>query len=410
WLIRGTAVYGGGSVLDVPVAVAGDSFYYLPTHEINSGCALIAYRTTPDAPPPKKTALPGPQLTAEEWRRVQELPWDWDTLNTPRLKNVLEALPGTVPGTVAAPLTAEAERRVGAITDGDLDEFIWKSALASDQPSADSPPRDGESRREVEELGAAVRELISQTWRPLVFPAAKAPDESYRFFNDPSETCYTLLLARAFLDRELQRQTDAFITTLLAPRLRRTYEPQTGESRVPYDVPLKEMRVIDDIVRDDLARVYPLWLWSRTTPGADFVEKHWKELRPLLHTAPAKIDDDCGNSRLAGLIAYCRLAKIAGDKSALDEALPVTRQAMRARLIYEFAHTRGGVIRAVPNGRAVLARWRRLTPDVARLLAAYARPIQEHLMASYVDYQRPGWWIVWNVEQLMRNEAAYQLL
>ena len=30
WLARGTAVYGGGSVIDSPVVVAGDSFYFLP--------------------------------------------------------------------------------------------------------------------------------------------------------------------------------------------------------------------------------------------------------------------------------------------------------------------------------------------------------------------------------------------
>jgi len=31
-------------VLDVAVSIAGDSFYYLPTHEINAGVAVIAYR------------------------------------------------------------------------------------------------------------------------------------------------------------------------------------------------------------------------------------------------------------------------------------------------------------------------------------------------------------------------------
>ena len=30
-------------------------------------------------------------------------------------------------------------------------------------------------------------------------------------------------------------------------------------------------------------------------------------------------------------------------------------------------------------------------------------------MAVYVDYHRPGWWLAWNVEQLMRNEAPFQL-
>jgi hypothetical protein len=109
------------------------------------------------------------------------------------------------------------------------------------------------------------------------------------------------------------------------------------------------------------------------------------------------------------LIAYCRLARQAGDPAAVDEALPLTRQAMRARLIYELAHTRGGVTRVIPNGRSVFARWRRLSPDVARLIAAYARPVEQQLMAGYVDAQRPGWWLAWNVEQLWRNEAPFQL-
>ena len=30
-------------------------------------------------------------------------------------------------------------------------------------------------------------------------------------------------------------------------------------------------------------------------------------------------------------------------------------------------------------------------------------------MSRYVDYHRPGWWLAWNVEQLMRNEVSYQL-
>ena len=47
-------------------------------------------------------------------------------------------------------------------------------------------------------------------------------------------------------------------------------------------------------------------------------------------------------------MAYCRLARAAGDDAALAEALPLTRRAMRERLVYELAHTRGGVILQVP--------------------------------------------------------------
>ncbi|MCX8157916.1 MAG: PQQ-binding-like beta-propeller repeat protein [Verrucomicrobiae bacterium] len=405
WLIRGTAVYGGGSVLDVPVAIAGGRFYYLPTHELNSGCALVAYRSAPGAPPPKKTTLPAPKLSDEEWQRLQALPWDWDTLATPRLTNVLEALPGRVPGTAAAPLVAEAERTVAAIADRELDEFIWQPAF---DPAAPASVPEGQTALR-ESLRCQVRELLSQPWQPLVIPAGKAPEEAYRFFHDPSETLLTLLLARPFLDEELQRQADARAAALLEGGLPRTYASQAGQPRVHYDVPLKLMQVLEDPVRDDLARLYPLWLWTRTPAAIGWLEKHWPQLRERLRTPPARPDDDFGNARLAGLMAYCRLARAAGDQAAVDEALPLTRQAMRARLVFALAHTRGGVIRTLPNGRSVVARWRRLTPEVARLLAAYALPVERQLMATYVDYHRPGWWLAWNVEQLWRNESPTQL-
>jgi hypothetical protein len=405
WLIRGTAVYGGGSVLGVPVALAGDSFYYLPTHEINSGCALIAYRAAPGAPAPQRSVLAAPQLSADEWQRVQELPWDWDTLATPRLKNLLEALPGSVPGTTAAPLTTAAERAVAGLTDSVLDESVWNPAF---DPAVSLAPT-GEVGDLVAKLRDAVRELIGQHWRPLVLPAGKAPDECYRVFNDPSETLYTLLLARPFLGSELQPQADVWLAALVQPGLRRTYEPDAGESRVPYAVPLQLVRVTEDAVRDDLARLYPLWLWSRTPGAAGWLDQHWQTLRPRLQAPGSQPDDDCGNSRLAGLLAYCRLAKAAGDGAAVDEALPRTRQAMRERLMYELAHPRGGVIHLMPQGRSVCARWRRLTPDVARFLAARAPGVTERLVAQYVDHHRPGWWLAWNVEQLMRNETPFQL-
>ncbi len=404
WLIRGTAVYGGGSVLDEPIAIAGDSFYYLPTHEINSGCALIAYRASPEAPAPKRIPIATAPMTEQEWERIQDLPWDWDTLATPRLKNFLEALPGKVTGTAAAPLTDEVKKRVAAIPDSALDEFIWKPAF---DPAA--VPKPGLPAGRVDELQTAVGQLIEHDWRPLVLPAAKAPEEAYRFFDDPSETVYTLLLARPFVRPELQKKIDARMAALIEAGLPRVYDPRAGASRVVYNAPADQMRIVDDTVRDDLARLYPLWLWSRTPGGDGFVERHWKDLRGRLNVPAPKIDDDCGNARLAGMIAYCRLAKEAGDNEAMTNGLIAARRAMRDRLVYELAHTRGGVLRTVPNGRMVIARWRKLTPDVAHLLDAYAHDVEGHLMDVYVDDQRPGWWIAWNVEQLNRNEAPHQL-
>lgn len=404
WLMRGTAVYGGGSVLDVPVAIAGDSFYYLPTHELNSGCALIAYRSQRGATPPKRTPLPTARPSAEEWQRIQDLPWDWDSLATPRLKNLLQALPGSVPGTAAAPLTTEAEKAVAAITDQELEGFIWEPAFDPAKPLA-LPSGQSELTRKLRD---AVRELLSQTWRPLLMPAGKAPQEAHRYFSDPSQTLYALVLARPFLDADLQTQTDRHLKTL-AENLPRVHDAKQGASRVVYDTPLTLLNVTDEIVCDDLARVYPLWLWSRTAAAKGSLEAQWPQWRKRLQAPSVKPEADCGNARLAGLLAYCRMAREMKDQSALEAALPVTRAALRARLRYELAHTRGGLIRDLPPGGAGFVRWRHLTPDVARLLAAYAKPINARLMANYVDHQRPGWWLAWNVEQLMRNEVPYQL-
>jgi hypothetical protein len=216
-----------------------------------------------------------------------------------------------------------------------------------------------------------------------------------------------LLLARPFLDDEWGEKVDGLLRGL-AEGMPRAYGRGQGRPRVDYPVPEALLNVPEPGVTDDLARLYPLWWWSETPSGRGFAAAHWKDLRSRLRMAPARVEGDCGNARLAGLMAYCRLAKAADDAAALMEAWPLTREAMRARVRYELAHPRGGLIGALPRGAAGMVRWRRLTPDVARLLAVHARPVQEQLMRNYVDHQRPGWWIAWNVEQLMRNEVPFQ--
>lgn len=402
WLIRGTAVYGGGSVIDVPVAIANGTFYYLPSHELNSGCALIAYRSTPEGADPKRVRMPDPRLTPDEWEQVQAMPWDWDTLSTPRLTNLLASLPAPVPGTTAAPLSDAARTGVAPITDGQLDEQIWSPAF---DPASVQPRQVGNWQVKLQ---AAVDELIKTRWRPFVTPASKAPEHAYRFFTDPAETLYTLMLARPLLAADRQTAVDDYVSTLLREG-RRSYPPGEGTPRESYRVASGMMRVVDEPPLDELGRLYPLWLWSRTPAGARFIEGQWKELRRRSQAAAAKNAYDCGNARVAGLIACCRLAKSVGDLAALDETLPLARQAMRERLTYELAHTRGGVIGQMPTGRSAFVRWRHLTPDVARLLGKYAGPVQQQLMAHYVDRLRPAWWMAWNAEQLMRNEAPCQL-
>ncbi len=408
WLARGTAIYGGGSVLDVPVAVAGDSFYYLPTHELNSGCALIAYRMTSGALAPipqDRGAFPAKvEISPDEWKRLQDQPWVWDTLATPRLKAFLEALPGPVPGTTGAPLWEEAEKAVAGIADSALDDAIWQPAF---DPAALAPASDGGV---CAQLAAAVHELLARKWRPFHFPAGKAPKESWLFFRDPAQTLTTLLLARPCLDREFQHRIDAAAMALVGEAgLAREFPAEAGDPRERYDVPLTLIHQADEPRMDELARLYPLWLWSRLPEGAGWVKAHWPDLRDRLRIPAAKETNDCGNARLAGLLAYCRLAKSVGDDTSLAKAVPMARQALRERLRYEFAHPRGGVFRLVNGQRSVATRWRNLTPDVAALLSRHARSVTERLMADYADWQRPGWWLAWNVEQLWANETPFQL-
>jgi hypothetical protein len=294
-------------------------------------------------------------------------------------------------------LTTNAERVVASITDQALESFIWQPAF---DPAQSVQPQPGQEAL-VEKLRAVARQLIRQPWHPLLMPAGKAPEEARIFFNDPSQTLYSLLLARPFLDRTLQNETDQYLGQL-TKNMPRSYELNQGESRVCYDAPLKLLKLAEEPPSNDLARLYPLWLWSRTPSGQKYVQTHWSQLRSRLQTPASKSEDDCGNGRLAGLIAFCRMAREMKDTTALD-------QAMRTRLVYELAHTRGGVIRELPRGGLGFVRWRHLTPDVACLLAAYAKPITARLMADYADYQRPCWWMAWNVEQLMRNEVPYQM-
>ncbi len=408
WLARGTAVYGGGSVIDTPVCVAGDSFYYIPAHEINCGAALIAYKMSPDATAGKESRPPDAKLTDAQWEKVQKMPWDWDLLGMSRLNHVLKALPGKIPGTFQEPVTEQAADLVSRITDAELDRIIWEV------PSV-RMPENSACEDLKQKLSSCVRELISKDWQPWVFPSGKHPREAYRFFTEPTETLYTLARAYNYLDSDLQREVKDYVLRassaggpLAGPTGRRSFDPTAGAVRSLYDIPTEKLfRVADDITRSDVARLYPIWLWAHTTGDWSRIERHWEDLRGLVDQPPNKMDQDCGNSYVAGLIAYCRLAAKMNDDGAVGKGLGVTREALRERLAYEFAHTRGGLITQVPVLRSIFGRWRHLTPEVGRLCAEYAGRIHRNLVDVCVDYHRPTWPLAWNVELMWRNECPF---
>jgi hypothetical protein len=107
--------------------------------------------------------------------------------------------------------------------------------------------------------------------------------------------------------------------------------------------------------------LYPLWLWAETSGDWGKIERNWKQLRELAAQSPNKMEEDCHNGYLAGLIAYCRIAKRLHDDAALENGLAATRKTMRQRLTYEFAYTRRGLITQVPVGRLYLRAM--ATPD-----------------------------------------------
>jgi outer membrane protein assembly factor BamB len=409
WLARGTVVYGGGSVCDVPVAVAGDSFYFIPTHEMNAGVALIAYRMQADGRAQESIPPPADKLTEAEWSAVQQRPWDWDTLGMPRLDHVLQALPGTVPGTRQRPLTEEAAQAVAKIADAELDRLVWEAASVHGVAgTADAAL--------AQALTRSVQELIQQSWRPLVFPSGKHPEEAYRFFGDPTETLSALARAYPHVDANLQPAIQQFVAEwssgdgpLASPTGQRTLPADGGQVRSAYDVPERLLRVADDFGRTEVARLYPLWRWAHASGDWSKLERDWPQLRPLLDSPPNALEEDYRNGYVAGLIAYCRIAHRVRDQDAAQRGLIVGRRALRERLEYEFAHTNGGLITRAPVGRSIFGRWRHLTPEVGRLLQTYAEPTQRHLMAVYVDHHRPTWWLAWNVELMLRNESPFSL-
>ena len=400
WLPRGTAVYGGGSTIDVPVVVDGDSFYYLPTHEINAGAALMAYKMDKTSKSDPRAPEPAERLTQADWPKILEQKWDWDILQMPRLNLTLEGLPAKPAGTRLAPRTEEAKAAVEKITDDRLDALIFASETTQ---KAAADPR----------LDAAVDELISKPWRPLLFPAAKAPAESYRLFIEPTETLYTLALAYPHLSPPLQLKVKAYVASLTAaggaldgPVGQKAY-PVTGDVRSAYDeVPAKLLKMGNDVVRSDTGRMYPFYLWATITRDWARIKRDWPAMKNVIHSEAEKNEADLGNGRISGLLAACRIARELKDEAAAQSFLEKTRSALRERLRYEFAHDEGGVI-TTSGQRTLFGRWHHLSPDLARILAAFCQPIHRRLMEVYVDHHRPAWFIAWNVELLWRNEAPF---
>jgi hypothetical protein len=396
-------------VIDTPVVVDGESFYFLPTHEISAGVALIAYRMSKSGDSERK---PGPEeILKESWRaddmgRIARAAWDWDTLEAERLKGTLTGLPEKVPGTRQRPLTKEAKAAVDKIPDEQLHALILGNGDGTKVATQPNPYRD--------RLEGAVEELISREWRPLLFPAAKAPAEAYRLFTDPTETLYTLALAYPHLTDDLKAKVRLRVAALrqaghalAGPLGRDAYDSDAGESRSPYDEPPASLlKMGHPVTRPAATRLYPYYLWGRVTGDFSDLRREWPTIRRGFDAPDRGPSADLGNDRLSGLIALARLSREFDDEATAGQSLDLATAAIRERLVYELAHTEGGLI-TTHGQRSVLGRWHFLSPDLARVLRTFAEPIHRHLMAVYIDHHRPAWYVAWNVELLWRNEAPF---
>ena len=182
-------------------------------------------------------------FTEDEWKKVRQLPWDWDTCEMPRLNHLLQGLPGKISGTRQQPLMSQADDLVSRVTDNQLDRFIWETPTVEFADMRNDAILKKEPSR-------SVIELISKDWRPLVFPPGKHPRESYRFFTEPAETLLTLARAYEYLDSILQQEIRQYIARMSRPGSaldgligRRTYEPNAGEIRSLYDIPTERLFV-----------------------------------------------------------------------------------------------------------------------------------------------------------------------
>ena len=121
-----------------------------------------------------------------------------------------------------------------------------------------------------------------------------------------------------------------------------------------------------------------------------------------------KMEEDCRNGYLAGLIAYCRMADHMKDDESRQKGVKAARAALRRAI--------GLRIRVYPRwpylGSAGFAQ--HLRPVAASDAGDRAFPGRitserptGSLMDVYVDYHRPTWYLAWGVETLWRNESPF---
>lgn len=397
FICRGHGVYGGGPGIDMPSPVVGDTLYFIPTWEGRIGACLIAYQSTEKQPPLKEPAETSP-ITDNDRKAILASNWDFDyELSTKsRGESLIKTFGVSVEG-IPAPIGVPDPAGVGAgkkAFEERLAAMLFEAPSVAVTADAAGPLR--------QKLSAAVAELISADWAPLLFPEGQEITTPFRTFADPSELPLTIGMAWPYLPAELQPRVREYVNRHLQADevLEHNYlDENAGQRREAY--PVKTTRKIETFRTREpgLSRLYPLWLYAHASGDWQWIEQNWPAIKLLLNANPKASDwkTDGKNAYLSGLIAYCRIAAHMKDAQALSAAQPRAIAAMRERIEYEATMTRGGIyFVGAANGRGSgPARWLFLTPETARLCRSFTDEVQKSLVGRYIDYHRPTWYLAW---------------
>ncbi|HLF93284.1 MAG TPA: hypothetical protein VJB14_07475, partial [Planctomycetota bacterium] len=283
------------------------------------------------------------------------------------------------------------------VSDAELEKILWE---AVDVEAKDNPLRG--------RLAAAVEELLSKDWAPLAFPEGKYPGEGFWAFSDPSEVYLAIGLAWPHLPDGLRAKVKLFQED---PVARPSLDGTKGERRERYEFVQLQKTDHGRLRSPGLARLYPVWLYAHASGEWGWIEKHWPRLKGLLGSASGEWKLDGKNGLLSGLIAYARIAARLKDAEAVAAVTPRARAAMRERVEYEASYPRGGVYFDGASGplRTGPARWTFLTPEIGRLCRTFAGPVQDSLVARYVDFHRPSWPLAWGILSTYGHENCTEM-
>lgn len=210
------------------------------------------------------------------------------------------------------------------------------------------------------------------------------------YFNHPDEMFYALSTALPFLSPSLAHETKAFLERELArhpPCSIEGYRNEAGANRAPYALP-SDVRIRGVGRAKDAFGIYALWAYCHYSDDAAAAERTWPEVKariaPLVNQ-PYDFDiygkdythDEAEhlNADLAGLIGYLRLARMAGDKTALDASRLRCRELLERRINLERVNS--ALVNPTHSTTShlhvfKLARYVDLVPSVGRCLREHA--------------------------------------